>query len=131
MDIPKLAAELTTDPLPRGYSGMTDAEAAADLNTEYRTKTRDLVSGSEILNATDDTEFGDLSVTDQSRWMNLCGIESIDTGSGIAKSLEAELFGAGTTTRDNLIAIRALIISRAVELGLGTVKTGHIQQARV
>jgi hypothetical protein len=31
-----LTAELTNDPLGRGYAGMTDAEAVADLNTHYR-----------------------------------------------------------------------------------------------
>lgn len=31
-----LKAELTTDPLTRGYSVMSDEEAAIDLNTEYR-----------------------------------------------------------------------------------------------
>lgn len=31
-----LADELTNDPLTRGYAGMTDEAAAADLNTAYR-----------------------------------------------------------------------------------------------
>ena len=31
-----LAADLTTDPLGRGYVGMTDQQAADDLNTSYR-----------------------------------------------------------------------------------------------
>ena len=36
MDIAILSNELTTDPLVRGYSLMTDQEAADDLNTSYR-----------------------------------------------------------------------------------------------
>jgi hypothetical protein len=36
MDITALNTELITDPLGRGYSGMTDEEATDDLNTEYR-----------------------------------------------------------------------------------------------
>lgn len=36
MDYTALAAELSTDPLTRGYSAMTDAQAATDLNTVYR-----------------------------------------------------------------------------------------------
>ena len=31
-----LNTELVTDPLGRGYAGMTDAQAAADINTLYR-----------------------------------------------------------------------------------------------
>lgn len=39
MDYTILATELSSDPLTRGYSGMTDIEAAADLNTVYRPST--------------------------------------------------------------------------------------------
>lgn len=35
-DYVALNSELTIDPLTRGYSSMSDAEAAADLNTVYR-----------------------------------------------------------------------------------------------
>lgn len=131
MDYNALNSELITDPLARGYSGMSDAAAAADLNTVYRTRTRDTVSGSEILNATDDAEFTALAdPTDKNRWLSLCGIAEIDTGNGVAKSLEADLFGAGTTTRDNLAALKSESISRAVELGLGTVRAGDVEYAR-
>ena len=37
-----LQAELRTDPLGRGYAGMSDAAAAADLNTKYRSALRDV-----------------------------------------------------------------------------------------
>lgn len=33
-----LASEISTDPLTRGYSTMSDAEVAADMNTAYRPK---------------------------------------------------------------------------------------------
>jgi hypothetical protein len=36
MDYQALKSELDADSLGRGYSGMTDVEATADLNTEYR-----------------------------------------------------------------------------------------------
>lgn len=32
----ELKSEIDSDPLTRGYSGMTDAQVAADLNTAYR-----------------------------------------------------------------------------------------------
>ncbi len=35
-----LRTELLTDPLVRGYSTMSDQEAADDLNTEYRSRDR-------------------------------------------------------------------------------------------
>lgn len=68
-----LKTEISTDPLSRGYSGMTDLEVADDLNTVYRTKVRDYISGSEILNATDDAEFDALQETKKTAWTSLCG----------------------------------------------------------
>jgi len=131
MDYNTLATELTTDPLGRGYSSMTSIEAADDLNTKYRTRIRPTVSGSEILNATDDAEFSavaDPSASD--RWLLLCGVDAVDTSNGVAKSLEATLFGPGTTTRANLAAIRQEAISRAEELALGEVLPGYVEYAR-
>jgi len=43
-----LKTEITTDPLSRGYSGMTNLEAANDMNTAYRTKNVESVSGQEF-----------------------------------------------------------------------------------
>jgi len=110
---------------------MTSIEAADDLNTKYRTRTRATVSGSEILNATDDTEFSAVAdPTARDRWLLLCGVDAVDTSSGVAKSLEAALFGPGTTTRDNLAAIRQEVISRAEELAIGEVLPGDVEYAR-
>jgi len=44
-NIKALADELRNDPLSRGYSSMTDQEAADDLNTAYRTQYRDVPVG--------------------------------------------------------------------------------------
>lgn len=131
MSIDILKAELTDDPLSRGYSSMNDLAAAADLNTIYRTKLRDAVSGSEIFNVTDTAEYTALTNTQKASWDALCAIDSINTSSGVAKAKEAELFGAGTTTRSNLLALRKPPASRAEELGLGIVYEGHIQEARI
>lgn len=125
-----LRTEITTDPLSRGYSGMTDLEVANDLNTEYRTITRDTVQGYEIFNETDDVEYAALTDAQKSAWDALCAIDQINTANGVAKAREAEIFGAGTTTRSNLIALKNPAASRAVELGLGFIKAGHVQLVR-
>lgn len=130
MDYAVLADEISTDPLTRGYSGMTDAQIAADINTEYRTCTRPFVFGHEIFNVTDDTEYGALTDAQKSSWDALCAIAEIETTSGVAKSREAELFGAGTTTRSNLSALRSPACSRGVELGLGNVETDDVTYAK-
>jgi hypothetical protein len=125
-----LADELTHDPLGRGYAGMSDEQAAVNLNTVDRTRQRDTVLGHEIFNATDHTEYAALADAQKDRWLALCAIDIINIASGVAKALEAEIFGPGTTTRDNLLALKTENISRATELGLGTVKVGHVQMAR-
>jgi hypothetical protein len=130
MDIETLKDELNIDPLSRGYASMSDEEAAINLNTVYRTMARDYVAGWEIFNVTDDTEYGALTDSQKASWDALCGIDNVSIDSGIAKSREAELFGPGTTTRDNLISLKTLNVSRGVELGLGVVKVGHIEEAR-
>lgn len=126
-----LKAEITDDPLSRGYSGMSDIEVANDMNTVYRNTIRPTVSGSEIFNETDDVEYAALTDAQKASWDRLCGIDSIDTSSGVAKAREAELFGAATTTRSNLTALRNPPASRATELGLSKVREGHVQMARL
>lgn len=125
-----IKAELDADPLTRGYSGMTDAQAAADLNTVYRTLTVDEIRGSAAFNVTDDAEFALLTQAERDEWVQLCQIESIDVSNGIAKSIEARLFGAGTQTRTNLLALKNPAASRAEELGFGLVLESHVAFAR-
>lgn len=125
-----LKTELISDPLGRGYSGFTDEQAMTDLNTVYRTRTVTTVPGSAIFNATDDTEYSALTDVEKDRWLALCAVLEIDVSSGVAKALEAEIFGPGTTTRSNLSALKTEDISRAEELGFGVVKTGDVEYAR-
>jgi len=130
MDIDVLKAELDAGHPGTGPYSLVDSEAADELNVVNRTRIREAVSGSDILNATDDAEYGLLTADQQMTWLTLCSVVAVDTSSGVAKSLEADLFGGGTTTRSNLAAIRIENISRAVELVLGFVETGHVQEAR-
>ena len=132
MDLVKLRTEL--DGLHPGTTDPYDADnaiAMVQINAVNRTNPESTITGSQIFNATDDSEFTALSTNnDRERWVSLCGILDIDTGTGIAKSLEAELFGGGTNTRANLLALMNPPASRAVELGLGIVGEGDIAAAR-
>jgi len=130
MNIQALAVELSTDPLGRGYNSMTSDEAAASLNTANRSIVVDTVSGSVVLSATNQAEFTNLTAEQQDRWLNLCGINDLDVGTGPAKSIALSLFPNGTTTFDSLAALKTRLISRANELGLGWVKAGHVIEAR-
>ena len=51
-----LKPEVLSDPLTRGYSGMTDEQVADDLNTIYRTHDVQSVSSADIYDAIDRAE---------------------------------------------------------------------------
>jgi len=129
MDLGKLKTELTVDPLERGYAAMTDAEAAADLNTEYRSRNRASLTGSAALNAIDPGEFNSLDATVQQRVWNILHLGNLNPF-GVEATLFAAAFGAESTTIDNLIALRVEVISRGVELGIGRVRAGDVERAR-
>ena len=132
-----LKDELATDPLGRVYSGMTDEEAAADLNISNRTRNRTSMTGDEIFQATDPGEFNGLgsgqgnSADDQGHWLSFCGRDTIDPFASANVQFVTDIFSAGSTTLANLQAVRVESITRAVELGLRPVKVGHVAVARI
>jgi len=130
MDIDVLKTELTGDPLSRGYSGMTDAEAAADLNTVYRTRNKTSLSGSEVLNAVDAAQWAGLTDAQRQTVWNIVHLGTVDPF-GVEATLMIGVFGAGTATITALAASRVETVSRAAELGLGLVYPGHIENARM
>lgn len=133
-DIDALQTELTTDPLGRGYAGMTDEQAAADLNTVYRDNPNppDVVSSAAIWNALDGTEYDALSAGDKALVDFIGGLGGdIPIGSGLIKTKLFAVFAGGTTSRNNLIALASGgQVSRGQELGLGHVTPGIVEEAR-
>ena len=125
-----LKDELINDPLVRGYAAMTDEEAAADLNTVYRTRNRTSMTGDELFQQTDSEEWSGLTEAKQSQWLAFCGRDSIDPFASANVALVQDIFGFGAGTLIALNAARLESISRADELGLGEVKIGHVQEAR-
>lgn len=118
-----LKTELTDDPLARGYSAMTDQEAADDLNTSYRSRNRTSMSGDEIAQQADSTEFNALddgsannTADVKGHWLILCARESIDPFATANVELVNSIFGNPSVTRTNLIAARVESITRAEEL---------------
>ena len=131
-DIDKLRAELVADPLLRGYAGMTNTQAVQSIRAVNRSVERPTVSGSEVFNAVVPAEFDALLVTQQGRVRDVWGLgDAIDVRSGTStRAVLLSAFGAGTTTRANLIAVVTRTVSRADELGLGAVFEGDVARAR-
>lgn len=126
--------ELITDPLTRGYSAMSDAAAAADLNTVYRTRDVECLDQAVVYNAVVPAEFAALSAGDKEE---IWDIVHVGGGGGLwvrsndtARSRFVSIFGAQSNTIQALAALLTVDISRAEELSLGTVKPGHVTKAR-
>ncbi len=126
-----LRAELLADPLSRGYSTMSDQEAADDLNTEYRSRNRTSMTPTEVWQAIDITEFRAKADGDRRDVMGVLQFDSIDPF-GNESALFQAIFGASATITA-LQAARVEAISRAVELEIRKlpVRAGHVEEARV
>jgi len=124
--------ELINDPLARGYAEMTDEEAADDLNTVYRTITRSTMDSAEIYERLDVAEFQ--AKTDAQKVyvrdvLNLGANVRVGPGSK-ARTVMINIFGAGSNTIANLAVALDQNVSRATELGLGSVTPGDVTAAR-
>ncbi len=131
MNIDVLKTELTTDPLTRGYSSMTDEAAANDMNTINRTSNKAIMMGTEILNACDKVELNNLSTDNKRLVWDIIHIAGGVNPFGIEADLFVDAFGAGSTTITTLQTLRKNNISRGEELGIGIVREGHVQHARL
>ena len=130
MDLQILKTELDSDSLGRGYSGMTNRQAADDMNLEYRTANRTTMSGSEAYDQTDPVEYTSLTDVGKNQWLSLCAISSVDPF-GPAAQIVVDLFPPGGDTITNLQTARVTSISRGTEIGYGNVREGNIEQARL
>ena len=152
MDMTLLRAELTTDPLARGYAGMSDAAAAASLNARDRDAAQ--VSSDDVARY----------ILEEGRWPEL---EDLAAGTGGYSGATANqrkaaraalaiftnarlptirlkrakvqamldlMVGAGALTAGDKTALNALAdakFTRAEELGLGVVTDGYVFKARM
>lgn len=135
-DIQALKTEVTTDPLARGYAGMTEQQVADSLNTVNRTRIKASLTGDEVFNAADPAELAALAkgLPDAREqflmFLTICARESVNPAGNATTRLIREIFGAGSTTLSNLGTLRNEAVSRGVEIGFGTVGGGDVTEAR-
>ena len=126
-----LKNELDNDPLARGYAGMTDSQAANSLNDENITIVRDFISGQEVFQALDVTEFQALTVANKSTVLEITHRDEINTANSNERNFLLDIFGGGSTTVSNLQSVRNQNISRAFQIGIPvTIKPGYVNRAR-
>jgi len=130
MDIAKLRAEVVGDPILRTYINMSDEEVVDSLtNVIDRIINRTSISPREMQAAVVGDEFDALSAGKQRAWIAILS-DSIDPNNANTVSQIAAIWATGIVTRNNLLALKTETVSRLVELDLGKVKVGYVQQAR-
>lgn len=125
MDLAKLKTELA---LP-AYAGLSDEAAADAMNRPDKQPDRDSVTSMELMGALDEGEYNSLVARSKTYWGLLLQAGGVAV-TPIVKQQLAALFGQGTTTRANLLALLKRTGSRADELGLGRVTPSDVADAK-
>ena len=126
-----LSAELTNDPLVRGYAAMTDAQVVADGYLPLYDEWLPLTS-SDIFEAIDAAEFAALTAANRARVDRILGLGiDIKTAPGSqARNELVSVFGSGSATIANLVAVARRQIGRFDQLGLPQVYEVDITDVR-
>ncbi len=144
MNYAALKREIETDPLGRGYASMTDQQIADSLNTADRTTIVPTVvgalgimrlvgptMGAQILNKLEAAAAQDSRL----KWfLRELPTSGIDLGHTVTFATVDELVVAGVLTQTEADALKRAAertVTRAEELGLGVVRAGDVQAARV
>ncbi len=128
-----IKTDLTNGHPSTGAYGADDSAAADKFNVVNRTREKSTISGAELYNSVDPTEFAALAAAAQTRVRDIWGLGgAIDVRTGKnARVVLLSVFGAGTTTRANLAALVSDTCSRGAELGLaGFVTPSDVADAR-
>lgn len=123
-----LTDELTNDPLSRGYSSMDSQQVADDLKDEYRSRIRALMTSTEIFNAVNIDEFMALADGHRNDILGLLAFGSLNP-QGKEATVFTRIFGAQSQTIQALAQERQEPVSRAVELGIGGLRAGDVEEA--
>ena len=129
-DYEALKAELDADTLVRGYAGMTDQEAADDLNTVYRTRDRTSMTGKEVKDRIKTADWASRTDAQKSQLLSLVARNDLDPFGIDADIFVDAMTGSVDTSVADLAIYRVEIISRAAELGFGVVNEFTIETAR-
>lgn len=127
-----LQVEISTDPLARGYAGMTDQQVADSLMALFDRVPlgNPTFAASEVMQRIVKAEFTALPATMQRLVWDTLHLGQINPW-GIEADLFVDAFGGGSVTISTLVAWRnTKRISRAAELGLGRVLVAHVTEAR-
>lgn len=111
------------------YDGLTDQQIADAMNTANINRNRTTITGEEMLESMDTTEYALLLDTKKLQWLSICSMDRVDPWGRIVDVVK-DIWGNGSTTLSNLASVRVETISRAGELGLSDVSESDVAYAR-
>ncbi len=112
------------------YTGLTDQQAADALNAQNIAVDVDTISGSDVSEATTQTDYAALTATQKNLYHAIMGMENITVRGSNTRAALLAMFGAGTQTRANLGALQSTLTSRREQLGLPHIGAHHVAFAR-
>lgn len=130
MDYQVLKTEIDTDPLTRGYAGMTDQQVADSLNAVNRTRNRASMTGKEVKDRIDTVDWDTRTDAQKSQLLSLFARDDLNPFGIDAHIFQEAMTGAAGTSVSDLSTYRVENISRGEELGLGTVSSADVDSAR-
>ena len=132
MDLQALKNELTAGHPDTGAYSSDDETAANQLNAVNRTTQRATISGAEVYNAIVPNDWTPLNAAQKESVRDIFHLgDAIDVRAGTnVRAVLLNVFGPGTQTRTNLIAVVQEPASRAVELFGQSVTPSLVADAR-
>ena len=129
MDTGKLYTVLVAGHPVTGSYDADDAVAAMQGNLANCSQDKTSLTGSEVYNAIDETEFESKTAEEKQKVWNILHLGSLNPH-GHEADVMVVIFGPTSATITALKLLRVEAVSYATEEGLGFVRTGHVQQAR-
>ena len=122
--------ELIGDPLGIGYAAMSDVQAVNSLNTVNQSVPVEEVPAAELIEATIDSDWTGVGAVDRERYSQMVTGGSINPSGPETQAHIETIFGSGSATLANVVALGSRLISRGDEIGFGFVKPPHVNEAR-
>ena len=132
LDYAALTAELAAGHPVTGAYDADAATAAGQLNAVNVPQDLESLSGSQMWSCTDATEYAALTDAKKQQWMAFCGVDNITpvTNTSAAAETVKDIFGVGSATIGNLVALRGYSAAQSTLLGFGEITQTMVQTAR-
>ena len=130
MSYEALRAELINDPLTRNYTAMTNQQVVDSLNAVDRTRNRASMTGKEVKDRIDVTEWDARTDAQKQIILALCNRDDLDPF-GIDAQIFQDAMAGATNTLAALTSYRVEDISRAQEIGFANgINISAVEAAR-